>query len=53
MAVGCQPYAPAAFTPRKEYIYILILQDFVYPSFAASGMPAERSVLKIFRYDGC
>ena len=27
MAVGCQPYAPAAFTPRKYFWYSFLLES--------------------------
>jgi len=32
MVVGCHPYAPAAFTPRKYYLYSFLLEAESTPS---------------------
>ena len=31
MVVGCQPYAPAAFTPQKTPLVIISVRDWVDP----------------------
>ena len=37
MVVGCQPYAPAAFTPRKSFWYSFLLEADLTQGHSAIG----------------